>query len=400
MDIQLFGQYRFQRLPGLVGQQPFRQHILLQLDFAEFPRPGNGQAGRGDVERCFLPLNGTQEGGDFIRAAQDFHGKLRLFFVRFGGSFRAGSHFAQPLSDTVQFILAQGGQAVRHMGNIKRVQIKCNRRGRPDGGQVFAERSQFRVVPHLFSQLALDLISMSQHVFQRAVFIQQLDCGFFPHAGNAGNVVAGVAHQALPVRHLLGGDAEGFLHARGIKQRAFRDAFTGEQHLCPVADQLQRVPVAGEQHAVQPVFTAFSGQRAQNVVSLIAFAGQHTQLHIAQYFLDQRELGPQLLRHGAAARLVIRVSGVAERGRWQVKGDGNIPRRHLLHGLEQHRQKTVGRVGIHAVCIQQGNGVKSPVHQAVSVHSQQRFPHTITSSAGVFSDKDKITFYYSTIHGK
>ena len=375
MDVQLFGQQRFQRLPGFIGQQTFRQHILLQLDFAEFPRLGNGQAGGGDVKRCFLSLDGTQEGGDFIRAAQDYRGKLRLFFVRFGGSFRAGSHFAQPFGDAVQLVLAQGGQAFRHMRNIKRVQIKCNRRGGPDGGQVFAERSQFCVVPHLFSQLALDLISMSQHVFQRAVFIQQLDGGFFAHAGNAGNVVAGVAHQALPVRYLFGGNAEGFLHARGIEQRAFRDALAGEQHLRPVADQLQRVPVASEQHAVQPVFTTFSGQRAQNVVSLIAFAGQHAQLHVAQYFLDQRELRPQFLRHGAAACLVIRVSGVAERGRGQVKGDGNIPRRHLLHGFEQHRQKTMGRVGIHAIRVQQRHGVKSPVHQAVSVHGQQRFPH-------------------------
>ena len=177
---------------------------------------------------------------------------------------------------------------------------------------------------------------MGQHVLQRGVFIQQLQRRFFAHPRDAGDIVAGIAHQAFPVRHLFGGNTEKRLHAGCVKEGAFGDALAGEQHPGAIANKLQSVPVAGENHAIQPVFPAFAGKGAQNVVRLIALHGQNAQMHLRENFPDDAKLGPQLLRGGPAARLVIRISGMAEGGRMLVKGHGNIPRRKLLHRLEQH----------------------------------------------------------------
>ena len=258
--------------PGLLRRHARGQHIHLKLDFPKPPRHGQGHAGGRHVQGHGPALPCLQESGDGFRRRQGFLGK---FFLRFpfrgGGGRRAGQHFFQPARHAVQLVFAQRGQPFRHAGYVEGSKIEGNGRSGPDGGQILAEPGQVGVVPHLFPQLALAFAAVGQHVFQGAVFVQQLQRGFFAHAWNAGDVVAGVAHQALPVGHLFGGDAEIFLHARGVKKRALRDALAGEEHPGVFAHQLQSVPVAGQQHAVQAAFPAFQAQRAQNIVGFVSF---------------------------------------------------------------------------------------------------------------------------------
>ena len=54
-----------------------------------------------------------------------------------------------------------------------------------------------------------------------------------------------------------------------------------------------------------------------------------------------------------------------------IKADRQVLYVFLFNHLEQHAQKTVYRIGVHAVGVHHRQGVESPVHEAVAVHQQK-----------------------------
>ena len=124
--------------------------------------------------------------------------EVRLLLNRRGRSRFLG----QAVGNGHQAILAQRIQPAGQPVGVAGVKTHGQRDIAPDGGQPFGKAGLFRVIAHLFAQLALDFFAMGQHIFQRAVLVQQLHRRLFTHTGHAGNVIAAVAHKALQVGDL------------------------------------------------------------------------------------------------------------------------------------------------------------------------------------------------------
>ena len=246
-----------------------------------------------------------------------------------------------------------------------------------DAGQLLAAAGLVGVGLQFFPQLALFLRRVGQGVFQGAVLLQQAHGGLVPHPGNAGDVVAGVPGHALPVGDLLRAEAVGLPHGLRGKAHGVGDALAGEHQFRHPVHQLQGVPVPGEQQGLDPHALPLQGQGAQQVVRLVALEGILPDAQLRQQLPNELELAHQLRGRGGAPSLVIRVGHMAEGGAVLVKAHGAVADVLLPHHLEQHGQKAVDSVGIHAAIAHQGQGVESPVHQAVAVNEQKCVLHLV-----------------------
>ena len=109
-------------------------------------------------------------------------------------------------------------------------------------GQVRAQR---------VTDLALDLVDVVDQRLQRPVLGDPLGGGLLPHARDAGQVVARVAAQRREVGVLRRGEPVLLLDGLRGEPGELADALVRVEHRDVVADQLQRVAVAGDhQHPV------------------------------------------------------------------------------------------------------------------------------------------------------
>ena len=244
-----------------------------------------------------------------------------------------------------------------------------------NGRQLLAESGLIRPGSQLFSQLSLDFPRMGQHLFQRAVLLQQPDRRFVSHPRHAGNIVAAVAGQALPVRHLLRGKSVFLINLLRRKANGFADALPGKHQLRPAADQLQRVPVPRQQQGRNPRLRPPQAQGAQQVIRLPALQGEAGNAHPVQQRPDGFQLLAQLRRGCAPPCLVFRINIVPEGRPVLVKADGQILNILLPDHLQQHAQEAVDRIGVNPVRVHQRQGMKRPVDQTVSVHNQEKILH-------------------------
>jgi hypothetical protein len=76
-----------------------------------------------------------------------------------------------------------------------------------DGGHPPGETGRFGACLHQFPLPAREFSGVGDHALDVAVGMQQLEGGFFPDAGNAGDIVGAVAHESLQVGNLFGGQA-------------------------------------------------------------------------------------------------------------------------------------------------------------------------------------------------
>ena len=88
-----------------------------------------------------------------------------------------------------------------------------------------------------------------EDLFERSEFLKQLGRGLVADAGDAGDVVAGVALQADEVRDQLGRDPVAVDHALAVVDARVGDPARGGHDLHhAVVDELVRVAVAGDDH--------------------------------------------------------------------------------------------------------------------------------------------------------
>ena len=210
---------------------------------------------------------------------------------------------------------------VRHGARLEGERNRCvaaNRR------QFAAHFRLIRPCDEFFAEFALHFARMCEDIVQRPVLVQQAHGGFVADAGDAGDVVAAVPRQPLPVHHLLRREAIHFVHHGGCKVRRFADAFAGEQHLRRIGHQLERVAVAGQNDGADPgVLTQF-GQRAEQIVRLPALQGENLDAHFRQQRPNGGELLAQFIRRRGASRFVVRICRVTERRRVLIEADREI----------------------------------------------------------------------------
>ena len=209
-----------------------------------------------------------------------------------------------------------------------------HRNGAVDLRQLAGELRVLLMGGQLGAHAGLDgaVVDVLVHARQTAEFLDQGQGGLFAHARHAGDVVRGVAHQALHLDELLGAHAVFFLHSGLVHHHGLAAAHPGggQQHGHVVVHQLQAVPVTGGQVALVAPGGSSRAQGAQNVVRLVALLGDHHEAQVGQQLFQHRHLLGQLLGHALAGGLVAVVHLVAEGGGLQVKGDGHLVRLDLF----------------------------------------------------------------------
>ena len=172
----------------------------------------------------------------------------------------------------------------------------------------------------------------SRQVVQIAEFLQQLPRRLFADPRHAGDVVRGVPHQAQKVHHVRRLDAKAFLHL-GDAEALF---LHGVEDRCVLGDQLAQILVAGDQHHVTALRLEAPRQGAENVVRLVPLQADGGDVERLDQPVDIGNLHLQVVRHGWAVGLVVRVHFVPEGRAALVEGDAEIVRLFLLHQLLQH----------------------------------------------------------------
>ena len=378
----------------LLRKQPGREQIAAERN-AQKPSVAvaDAQTGVGEVQR-----DGTGAIRDAVKPRAYIAGRFRTDFslhrddlrrVRRRGRFRRRS-VANAADELVQAELLQRGYGGAEIGHCALRQREVDRRVAADGGELLAHARHVRPGGKPFAQLALLVCRVGQHVFKRCIFLQQLHGGLVADARDAGNVIAAVARKPLPVRHLRGGKAVLLQHRFGREAHGLRNALACEHQLRHAVYKLQRVAVAREQQRRCARLHAQTGQRAQQIVRLPALQTVAADVHLVQQRADGGKLLLQLRRGGRSARLVIRVGGVPEGRAMLVKAYGEIANVLLPDDPEQHAQKPVDGVGIHAACVHQGQGVERAVHQRVAIDDQKYITHIEASGSLIFQDTGSI----------
>ena len=210
---------------------------------------------------------------------------------------------------------------------------------------------------------------------QRAVLDDPLGCGLLPYAGNAGQVVTGIAAQCGEVRILLGGQP--VLFDDGLRREAgeLADAFAWIEHRHVVANQLQRITVTGDhQHPVALVLT-LGGQRRDEVVGFESRLGQHRNAQCAKDFLGDVDLAMELVGGRRPVGLVFRIALGPEGLPGHVERRGDVRRGLVTQQVDQHRGEAVHRVGGQPAAgleVLRRQGVERPERQRIAVQQHQR----------------------------
>ena len=289
-----------------------------------------------------------------------------------------------------QTLEAKAGVETGQAGHVRRCRTQCIQCGqlrqpglqvavgldgqqRAPGGQPVQRAAQ------VLADHALDGAGLRHHRFQRAVFAQPLHRRLGADLVNAGHVVYGIAHQCLVVQHQVRGHAEFSLHAGEVAALVVH----GVQDQDALVDQLRQVLVAAADDHVQPLRGSGPGQRTDHVIGLHAGHVEHFPAEQTHDFVDRLDLAAQVVGHGGALGLVLRIQGIAEGRALGVKDARHVGRRHILAQALQHVDHAAngasGRTGgVARHGAQVGHGVEGTVQIAGAIHQQQgivRFAH-------------------------
>ena len=149
---------------------------------------------------------------------------------------------------------------------------------------------------------------MRDQVFERAVLLQPLRGGLRPDAGNAGDVIDGIADECLIIDDLLGGDAP----IADQPLAVHRFVFAQVQNRHAVADQLTAIFVAGAKVNFVTAFGGVGGHGRHHIVGFVT--GLHEDRHAQRFehLMDQRFLCDQFFWGRRAVGFILRVDRFAE----------------------------------------------------------------------------------------
>ena len=239
-----------------------------------------------------------------------------LQILRLAQRVQTGDHLAQ--LETVEDLRAVPERVDGAVGRLD-----GERRAAVDRGQPLAEQRRIAPLEQPLAQLALLIVvGAVKHVFERAVFFDELLRGLFAHAGNAGNVVGSIAHQPLHVDELRGREIPAAADKIGRDALGVLDALLCVEYGRVRAGELERVAVAGDDQAVDALLFALERERAQQIVGLVALQFDDAYVHFVQHIVDCGKLSAQFVGRGRAAGLVGVIFDMTERRRVQIERHG------------------------------------------------------------------------------
>jgi len=210
---------------------------------------------------------------------------------------------------------------------------------------------------------------MGVNAVQRAVFRNQRQRALFADSADALDVVRRVAHDRLHVHELRGRDPVFGRNAGGVVN--LRLAVGGKVHRDMRRNKLEAVAVAGDEHALVALALGGRGDGAEQVVGLVALAGDDGIAEQPADILGERKLDGQRVGHPLAVGLVGLARLMAEGRRRQVEGHRDGRRRDGVDVFQQDVDKAENRVGRQSVRRgERPHAVKGAVQDAVAVKNK------------------------------
>ena len=290
------------------------------------------------------------------------HGKSARFFKRDGQFFKlSGVEHQMIFTGRVRRCFARGRKLSQHGAEFKTLE-KLNQLFRirlfefdvfhfeihghvaMNLGQFARAVGQFAVFGQKLSlRFAFHLGQMLVKVLHRPKLFDERERGFGTNVRNARDIVGAVAHQGHDIHDLV----------RPQPFKPFFHFFLGINHAFLVGavnfhafiDQLKHILVAGRDINLVALVRKFLGQSAQNIVRLKPLFFKNGDAQGPDKFLDKGDLLYQIIRHGLAVRLVLRINSMPERGPGQIKTHGHAAGLLLFDHLFQHGDHAVNSVG-------------------------------------------------------
>ena len=243
-----------------------------------------------------------------------------------------------------------------------------------DGHELAANGQPVQRLAQVLARSALDVGRIGHQGIERAILQQPFGSRFGAYLVHAGDVVGGIAHQGLKVDHQLRRHAKFVLHASSIAALAGHGVDHGDVRV----NKLAQVLVAAGDDDVDILAGRGFGQRADYVVCLDPFDGEHFPALQPHHFVDGGDLAAQVVRHGRAVRLVVGIQRVAKRFAFGIEhasrpGGGVFACQRLQH-VDHDAQRARGL----AAAIGQGDapvppGMKGAVQIAGAIYQQQQW---------------------------
>ncbi len=248
----------------------------------------------------------------------------------------------EPLEELLDLASGQGVAGVRDDAD----DVLFERHVEHHAGQPLGEpRRGFVLGEQRATLLGAHFVEVLVEVLDRAELLDERRRRLLAHPRNAGDVVGGVALEADEVGDLGGRHAEALDHAGRRVDLHVGHAAPRGHHPDVVVDDLQRVAVAGDHERAAALPLGLFGERAEDVVGLVARlhqVGDAERVHEAR---QVRPLPRERLGHGRPLRLVAVELVVAEGLLAGVPGHRHGGRLELGDELEEHLRKAVDGVG-------------------------------------------------------
>ena len=167
---------------------------------------------------------------------------------------------------------------------------------------------------------------MVEDVLDRTVREQQLRRGLGSHARYPWNVVRAVPHQPLHVDEADRREAVLLLERSRIVAARVADALFRQQDGEIRTDQLQCIAVTRHDDGLRALLRRLRGEGADDIVRLVVIHLKKRDAERRRQFLQQRNLGDQLLGRLVPRPLVVRIERRAERRAALVKGNDDLRR--------------------------------------------------------------------------
>ena len=218
-----------------------------------------------------------------------------------------------------------------------------------------------------------DLGEVLVEVLDRAELLHQRGRRLLADAGDAGDVVGGVALEADVVGDLRRRHAEALDHAGRRVDLDVGHAAPGGHHPDVVVDDLQRVAVAGDHERAAALPLGLFGQCAEDVVGLVARLDQVGYAEGVHEAGQVRPLSRERVGHRRPLRLVAVELVVAKGLLAGVPGHGDGRRLEVADELEEHLGEAVDGVGRKALARGDafGQGEVRPVGEAGAVDEDE-----------------------------
>ena len=293
------------------------------------------------------------------RAARDRALVLLLEALDHGAQLELGRKVAEPREVGRRVLAIE--EIVRH------AHVELHRR------QLLRDARVVGVVGQVLLALgAGDLVHRAEHCLERAELLQELRRGLVADAGDAGDVVRGVALEADQVGDQLGRNAVALDHAVRVIDLRVGHAARGRHHAGAVADELVDVAVARDDHHGPPPLLCLRRERGDHVVGLEALDVDVREAEGLGERLQMRPLLAKEVRARLAPRLVLGVL-LLPPGHALVPGDDDGPWRVVHQELGHHRREAVDGVGRPPVCRcdRLGEGEERAVGKRVAVDQEE-----------------------------